>query len=231
MVFTTTSGATIDVETSEIVSVTVVEGRMIGDEFRRSDPNPTRLFFAPTGRSLKKGEGYLGVYEVLLPFVQYGITDRVSIGAGTPLVFGFGSDHPFWITPKVQVLDRPSTKASLGVMHFLNVGDGNLGIAYGVVTQGHADSALTVGLGYAYERSYGESDGAAVAMVGGEHRVRRGMKIITENYLFQDGGLASVGVRFMGERLSADLGLVTPLGVGDILFFPIVNFVWSFSGR
>ena len=231
VVFITTSGATIAVETSQVVSVRVVEGRMIAGEFRRADPNPTRLFFTPTGRSLKKGDGYFGVYEILLPFVQYGITDRISIGAGTPLIFGAGSEHPFWVTPKVQVIDRRLTKASLGIMHFLNVGDGNLGIAYGVVTQGHADSALTMGLGYAYERSYGESNGAGVAMVGGEHRVRRGIKVITENYFFSEGGLVSLGVRLMGERLSADLGLVAPLGVDEIFVFPIVNFVWSFSRR
>ncbi len=229
LVFITTAGATIEVETSQVVSVAVVEGRVVDGEFRRADSNPTRLFFAPTGRSLKRGEAYLGVYQILLPFVQFGVTDRISIGGGTPLIFGLGSDHPFWITPKVQVIDRPSTKVALGVLHFLNVGDGNLGIAYGAVTQGHTDSAATFGLGYAYERSYGENSGAAVAMVGGEHRFRRSMKIVTENYFFNEGGLVSVGVRWMGERLSADLGLAAPLGVDEVFVFPIVNFVWSFS--
>jgi hypothetical protein len=231
LVFITTAGATIEVETSQVASVGLVEGRIVDGEFRRADSNPTRLFFAPTGRSLKRGEAYLGVYQILLPFVQFGITDRISIGGGTPLLFGLGSEHPFWVTPKVQVIDRPSTKVSLGVLHFLNVGDGNLGIAYGVVTQGHTDSALTFGLGYAYERSYGENSGAAVAMAGGEHRFRRSMKIVTENYFFSEGGLVSVGVRWMGEHLSADLGLAAPLGVDEIFVFPIVNFVWSFSRR
>src|SRR5688572_33200507 len=102
--FMTTAGATIEVQIAEIVSVRPVTGRIVGGEFWRADPNPTRLFFGPTGRSLKQGSGYVGVYEVLLPFVQVGLTDRISIGAGTPLVCCNGGDQPFWVTPKVQFL-------------------------------------------------------------------------------------------------------------------------------
>ena len=228
--FRTTAGAVIAVERAQIVSVRAAAGRIVNGEFRPADPNPTRLFFAPTGRSLKRGEGYVGVYEILLPFVQVGVTDRISVGAGTPLIFGFDGEHPFWFTPKAQVLNLEKTQAAVGIMHFMNVGDGSFGIAYGVVTQGSADSAITLGAGYAYER-YGENDGAGVAMVGGEHRVSRGVKVITENYVWSGGGIATAGVRWMGGRLSADLALAVPFGAGEVVAFPIVNFVYSFKKR
>jgi hypothetical protein len=227
--FRTASGAMIDVDPAQIVTLRIAGGRVVNGEFRPADPNPTRLFFGPTARSLRQGTAYVGVYEIFLPFVQVGLTDRISIGAGTPLIFGSGSAHPFWVTPKVQVLASRSTQASLGVLHFMNVGDGSLGIAYGVVTQGSTDSALTAGIGYAYERSYDEKQGAAVVMIGGEHRVTRGMKLVTENYLWNGGGFAMGGVRWMGEHLSADLGLVVPLGADSVFVFPMVNFVWSIS--
>jgi hypothetical protein len=227
--FRTTSGASIDVETVDVVSVVRVEGRVVEGEFRRADPNPTRLFFAPTGRSLPRGAAYLGVYEILLPFVQVGLTDRISIGGGTPLIFGGGSEHPFWITPKVQVLAAKSTNAAVGVLHFMNVGDGSLGVAYGVITQGSADSALSFGAGYAYERSFDDDGGAALVMIGAEHRLTRGIKFVTENYVWRTGGMGSAGVRWLGERLSADLGLVVPLGSDTLVAFPIVNVVWRFS--
>src|SRR4051812_703711 len=114
--FTTTAGATLQVQTREIVSVHAVSGTVSGGEFRRADPNPTRLFFGPTGRSLKQGAAYAGVYEIMLPFVQVGITDRISFGAGTPLIFGDGSAHPFWITPKVQLYSGAAAQVSVGVM-------------------------------------------------------------------------------------------------------------------
>src|SRR5437868_7370858 len=176
--FVTTAGATIEVQAAEIVSVHAVNGRVVDDDFRRADPNPTRLFFGPTARSLKQGTGYFGVYEIVLPFVQVGLTDRISFGAGTPLIFGDASAHPFWITPKVQVYASESVQASVGVMHFLNVGDGNFGIAYVVGTRGTTDSAVTGGVGYAYDRSYSSKNGAAVVMIGAEHRITRGMKIL-----------------------------------------------------
>jgi hypothetical protein len=227
--FRTTAGATLEVQAADIVSVHPVSGTVSGGEFRRADPNPTRLFFGPTARSLKQGTGYAGVYEIILPFVQVGITDRISFGAGTPLIFGDGGAHPFWITPKVQVYSGGAAQVSVGVMHFLNVGDGNLGIAYVVATRGSTDSAVTGGVGYAYDRTYDSKNGAPVAMIGGEHRVTRGMKVMTENYIFNGGGILTGGVRWMGEHFSADLALVVPTDRGSTVSFPLVNVVSSFS--
>ena len=227
--FVTTAGATIEVQAAEIVSVHAVNGRVVAGEFRRVDPNPTRLFFGPTGRSLKQGTGYFGVYEILLPFVQVGLTDRISFGAGTPLIFGDGSAHPLWITPKAQLYAGESVQASVGVMHFLNVGDGNFGVAYVVGTKGTTDSAVTGGVGYAYDRSYNSTNGAAVVMVGAEHRITRGMKILSENYIFNGGGILTGGVRWLGERFAADLALVVPTDGVSTVAFPLVNVVYSFS--
>jgi len=192
-------------------------------EVMPADPNPTRLFFAPTGRSLKQGEATFGVYEVVMPFVQYGITDRISIGGGTPFFFGTGVGQPVWVTPKVQVLKTRSTQGSVGVLHLMNMGDYNAGIAYGVVTQGIADAAVTVGAGYAYSSEDESRVGAPVVMLGGEKRLSRRLKFVTENYWFSGVGLASGGLRLMGDRLSADLGLVSPIGADGFFVFPMVN--------
>ncbi len=224
--FRTLAGATLTIDAADIVSLTTVEGRASGTEFWKDDPNPTRLFFGPTGRPLKRGDVYLGVYEIFIPFVQAGITDRFSIGAGTPLIFGGGGDRPFWLTPKFTVIARPKTQVAVGAMHMMNIDGDSLGVAYGAMTQGTRDTAFTVGVGYAYEEF--EDSGAPVVMIGGEHRVHRHVKLVTENYVFREGGIASAGVRFMTGRLSADLGLATPLGVDDVFVFPMVNFVWTF---
>jgi hypothetical protein len=224
--FRTLAGATLTIDTADIVSLATVEGRASGTEFWKDDPNPTRLFFGPTGRPLKRGDVYLGVYEIFIPFVQVGITDRFSIGGGTPLIFGGGGDRPFWLTPKFTVIARPKTQVAVGAMHMMNIDGDSLGVAYGALTQGTRDTALTVGVGYAYAEY--EDSGAPVVMIGGEHRVHRHVKLVTENYIFEEGGIASAGVRFMTGRLSADLGLATPLGVDEFFVFPMVNFVWTF---
>ena len=225
--FRTSAGVVMDVEIALVRAVHPITGTVVNGEFWPADANPTRLFFAPTGRSLKKGEAYFGVYEIMLPFVHYGVTDRLSIGGGTPLFFGGGSGQPFWFTPKFKVASGKSADLSVGVLHFVNMGDASVGIAYAVATQGTTDAAFTVGGGYAYASEDQRRAGAPVVMVGAEKRISRRLKFVTENYWFSGVGLASGGVRFMGERLSADLGLVSPLGVDEAFVFPMVNFVWK----
>jgi hypothetical protein len=169
---------------------------------------------------------YLGVYEFMLPFVQVGVTDRISIGGGTPLFFGEGdSGHPFWITPKVQVIRREKTQVAVGALHGFIPGAGHGGIAYAVGTYGNAASSFTAGAGVAYS---GDGPGAGLAMIGGEMQVRRNVKFITENYIWRGGHtVVTGGVRFFGESLSADLALALPITEGFYLM-PVVNFVRIF---
>lgn len=191
------------------------------------DPNTTRLFFGPTARSLPRGASYFGVFELLVPIAQVGVTDRFSLGGGTPLLFGMSEgERPFWITPKVKVLDTGSTQAALGALHVFSVDGHSVGIAYAVGTAGTADASVTGGAGLAYD---GEGGRALVVMVGAERRVGRGTKLLTENYVWAGGnGLVMAGVRFFGDRLSADVGVGVPIGTGEIFTFPVVNFVYVF---
>ena len=227
LTFRTHAGATVAVRRGDIASLRKVSGSILAGEFLPPDPNTTRLFFAPTGRSLKKGQVYLGIYEFVIPFVQVGITDRLSIGGGTPLVFGIEEwDRPFWITPKYEVLDVRDTQVSVGVMQVFDTdGDGG-GIAYGVVSRGTDVRSFTAGGGFAYGNDGGR---AGVLMLGGEARLSRSVKAITENYIWKGGnGVVTAGVRFFGERLSADLALAVPIGADGLIAFPLINFVYVF---
>ena len=226
VVLQTQAGTIVTAKRDEIASLEQVSMHMIDGRFIPSDPNATRLFFGPTGRSLAKGTTYLGVYEFLMPFVQVGVTDRLSIGGGTPLVFGLqGGGRPFWVTPKLQLVNTADTQLAVGAFHvFDSNGDG--GVGYMVGTHGGADASVTVGAGLAYG-SGGSRSG--VLMAGGERQVRRNMKLMTENYVWKDGnGVASAGVRFFSDRLSADLAIAVPIGADGLFAFPVVNFVYVF---
>jgi hypothetical protein len=238
-VFRLVTGATIEVAHDDVVLLRVAQGAVDAARFWPADANATRLFFAPTGRALPRGEGYVGVYQVLLPFVQVGVTDRFSMGGGTPLVFGFDGGHPVWLTPKLQFYSSPRVQAATGVMHVVGVDGGQAGIAYGVVTAGSGDGAVTAGAGWGYRSGFdddgyasnGDDDNgdALIVMLAAERRVSRRLKWITENYVFPDGGILSGGVRFIGDRLSADIALAAPLGTDGFFVWPVVNFVWTFE--
>jgi hypothetical protein len=225
--FRTISGTLVTPLRADIVSLNPITGLVRDGEFLADDPNRTRLFFGPTGRALPRGQVYFGTFEFMLPWVQVGVTDRFSIGGGTPLMFGFDeSERPFWITPRVQLVNRPRFNAGAGAIHLLNLDGGSAGIVYGVTTTGTPSSSLTVGAGLAYAADGGR---APVVMIGGDHRIRRNLKLITENYVWEGaGGMVSGGVRFIGDRLSADVGLAIPLNADELIAFPIVNFVYVF---
>ena len=107
------AGTVVVARRDDIDAINQVTGDLVDGRSVPADPNATRLFFGPTGRSLARGQTYLGVYEFLMPFVQVGITDRLSIGGGTPLVFGFDdSDRPFWLTPKLQLISTARVRRS-----------------------------------------------------------------------------------------------------------------------
>jgi len=221
------SGVEMEVSFAQVRSLKSAAGEVVAGEFWRADPNQTRLFFGPTARPLKKGTGYLAVYEILMPFVGVGVTDNLILAGGSPLFFGGEGSRPFWVAPKFTFLDTENTQAAVGVLAFA-VEDESAGIIYGVLTRGGTKASFTVGMGYGYVNDDLAENPAF--MVGGEIRTSRRIKFVTENYLFPGGtGLVSAGPRFFGERLSADLGLMAPVGWdGDFFVFPLINFVWNF---
>jgi hypothetical protein len=188
--------------------------------------NTTRLFYAPTARSLPKGQVYLGAYAVVIPFMQVGVTDRFSIGGGTPLLFGMDDfEQPFWITPKLQVINTGRTQIAVGAFHAFADGHSG-GLGYGVVTTGSEDASVTIGAGMTYAI---DGPDVAIVMVGGEKRILRNIKLVTENYIWRGGeGTVIGGLRFLWRRLSADVGVAVPVGMSSIAVFPIFNVAYTF---
>jgi hypothetical protein len=170
------------------------------------DSSDTRLLLGPTARSLKRGEAYIDDVGLFFPSVQVGLSDRFSIGAGTPVALPFtdvGPGDAVWVTPKMQVLTRRKTQAAVGLVHVAALGH-HAGLAYGVATHGTPDAAVTIGFGLAYPQF---ERPRPVALVGAEKRVSPHVKLITENYLSMRYGDAFIsgGVRFIRRRRTLDL--------------------------
>jgi hypothetical protein len=200
----------------------VVELRQLGRGAMRAGvywpPNPgdTRLFFAPTGRMLERGEGYFSdTYIFFVNFVG-GITSRVTFGGGFSI---FPSDdfsqNVFYLTPKVGLVQSSNFNLAAGALigfagfdGFDGDGEiGSFGIVYGVGTAGSPDASFSVGLGTGYGGGgFGDSP---ILMIGGEKRVSRRVSLLTENYIAgADDVLVSYGLRFFGDRLSVDFAFL-----------------------
>ena len=224
-------GDTIDLPASQVERVREVRGSMVDGRFFRADPNETRLFFGPTARTIPAGDAYLGVFELYLPFLAYGVTDRITLAGGAPLVFGDDLPLILYLAPKLQLVRTDQVTASVGSLSFLLPDEEeSLGVVYAVATAESGDgmSSFTFGGGWGYAE--GEVADDAVIMLGGDLRTSRSIKLLSENYFFtgEDIQLLSFGLRFVGERLSADLGLALPVDGEIEIALPLVNFVYSF---
>jgi hypothetical protein len=204
----------------------------------RSDPNDTRLMFAETGRPLQKGAGYFSNHYVLFPGFSYGLTDHLSVSGGMSVVPGFGlHDQAYYVSSKLGFRPSPKTALALGVLYAGGTEeDYGAALLYGVATFGTPDRSLSLGIGHGatrereelygpdYEylgsRSYWDSRAAPILMVGGSVRLSDHLLLLSESWLFlgDDFQLSDqpfgVAIRFHGDRLSADVGLVL---VGDVL--------------
>jgi hypothetical protein len=222
------AGGTLVVSRSQVRSVTTVRGQLRDGDFWAQDLNETRLFFAPTARTLPRGAGYLSTYMIILPFVGYGLTDAVTLSGGVIPFFGDGMPLIGYAAPKVRVLATETMQAAVGGIGFFSTdASESVGIVYGVTSFGRSsDAAVSLGAGFGYAGA--EMANTPVLMAGFETRTSRRTKLISENWLFpRDGVLLSLGPRFMGERMSGDLGFVMPLFGGATGIFPVVNFVWN----
>jgi len=191
------------------------------------NPNSTRLFFAPSGQMLKKGEGYVSDYELFFPGIAYGVTDNISIGGGFSLLPASASDQAYYFTPKVGFSVTEKVHLAAGVL-FAGTKGGTGGVYYAVGTLGDGNGSVTLGGGYGF--AGGKIERKPVGMLGAEKRISRRISIVTENYLLpvtRDNILYSFGLRFMGEKITTDLALFN-VANSHIIGFPWVDFVFRF---
>jgi len=231
--FRTLSDIDLIIKRDQIMSITPLIGTISGKMYYRTDPNSTRLLFAPTARSLKSGQGYIALYELFLPFIAVGIGDMVTLSGGISLMPG-APEQLYYLAPKITPIQLENLDLAAGIIHFDITGDeggDGLGIVYTVGTWGPSTSALTFGLGWGYAGD--DVANEPVVMIGGELQLSNSFKLITENWFppVGDFALISFGFRFFGERMASDIGFFFPAGANmeGFPFFPWVNLVYNFG--
>lgn len=221
---------------SNVSSVTNVLSSSIHDGvYWPDDPNMTRLFFAPTGRTLKKGEGYFANHWLFLMDGYTGVTDRLTLGGAMTLFpsDNFLKNNVYFISPKFAITRSERFHSAVGVFAGMapfvdEVGSNNsFGIAYGVATWGGENGGVTVGTGFGFAE--GKMARNPMVMVGGTRRVSKHVAFVTENWLFPnvDNPITTLGISTVSDKMSWDLGFVTVLGVGVIVPVPWIGVAWK----
>ena len=233
----------------ELRSVAPAEIR--GKEYWFPDANETRLFFAPTGRMLKKGEGYYSNTYLLLQNFVGAPSDKFTFGGGFSIVPGdnFFEQNVYYLTPKLGVYNTPKNNVAVGALigmvpglSYFDDGPDSFGILDGVAPRGGPDASITAGMGYGFQN--GDLQDRPLFMLGGATRASRRISFVTENYLAwmeeeeflgctgiggcqyrtksRFEGLLSYGLRFMGEKISTDFAL---LNATSEFIFPGIPYI------
>lgn len=203
--------------------------------------NGNRLFFAPTARNLRQGEGALQSLNLYIIGANYGLTDNFSVGLLFSALPGVPLRRQFLaITPKIatRIAEKWQVGAGLLYLRIPDLGQSQgafgVGLGYGVVTYGSADDNLTMGLGYGF--SGGQIGSTPVVQIGGQKRVSRRVSLISENYLIANsnsgmGGL--YGVKINWRRTSLGLGAVyvLPYDQGELFSSYVIPIYYDFTFR
>ena len=188
----------------------------------------TQLFLMPTGRTLPKGHAYLKGVGLGMPIVQGGVTDRFSIGIGTPILpLGEGLVMCVLVTPKFQVQRSDTHSTSVGVIEALT-SEGSGGVAYVAHTVELSRGAIHVTAMSPLLHGIGAR--AILLMVGGERYINDHVTFMTENYIAAGGlPMISGGVRLKAPHTTWDLGLMVPVGLGfGMRPAPMISGGWKF---
>ncbi|MEW5922811.1 MAG: hypothetical protein AB1746_02360 [Candidatus Zixiibacteriota bacterium] len=202
------------------------------------NPNQTRLIISPTGRMLKRGQGYFNDIYIFFPNVAYGITDNITMGAGITIFPGVDLEKQImFFTPKIGIsaIENFSLAVSGLIFRIPKAYDWDnedamaVGIIFGTGTYGTPDKSVSFGLGYGFVDD--ELGDKPAVMFGGEYRFARRASFVSENWIFPntDNPLISYGIRLFGEQMAVDLGFFNTFGEDmPAVGIPYVDFVYNF---
>ena len=196
------------------------------------NPNYSRYFISP-GIQLNKGDGYYQNVDLSINTASYGITDFFSIGGGLELYSTLHGQPIFLLTPKLGFKVSKSFWLGGGILYINStaaLGDfGGLGIAYGTATYGNTNNNITAGIGWGYfDTRWSDKP---VITISGMTRISRRFGLVTENWFVPNYSIFTYGVRFIGEKISVDIGLVNSKDIakGFKLGLPFfLDFVFKF---
>lgn len=103
-------------------------------------------------------------------------------------------------------------------------------MAYGVMTVGSTKASFTGGLAWGFIE--GDFSNTPTLMLGAEFQTSNSTKFITENWFpaKSDVAIISFGIRFFGESIAGDFGLMrsTASTGGGFPFLPWIGFAYNF---
>jgi hypothetical protein len=193
----------------------------------------TRYLSNGSAFQLRRGQAYYRNSQLLLNQVDAGITDNWSIGTGVIPAFIFSSPTPVWVSSKVSTTllsDNIRVAASGAIGTSIGEVDSWSTLAQGLVTFGHSDQHFTVNVGQA---NIDDLIQTTFINFSGSTRLVKSYYLLTENYILIDEEqptvMASLGGRWIGQKIIFDIGVFGELDEGRLGVLPWVNLTFPFN--
>ena len=223
-----------------------IRENIIGGKVVYPNPHPSRYFYTPSALPMDKGEIYIQTVYGAVYQVQFGITDKFSLGATTTIV-----GTPLALTTKYSIpVDEKNTFAVGGLAGFVGWGSRvSLGIGFGTYTYGTKESNITLGAGLGWVRdgdvaNYGptgerispfsETTSTGIFSIAGNKRLSRNLSIMGEFWYVPESRIFFGGPCFRlynNKKSTFDLGIWTIGGISDVSvpIFPVFSYTFKFE--
>ena len=220
------SGVVSVIPKTQIVEITKLKGKIIGNEYYKPDPADNRLMALPTGRPLKSGDVQFNAVELIFPHLIIGASDFLSIGfGGLPFVSSGGGTFIYYMSAKLTPINLKNIAVSIGGAIVGSTStNGIVGVTYAVSTFGTFQNSLTTGMFFAFSKD--ELYNRPAILIGGQTRISKSASLLSENVILFGNEtesfimFPSLGIRFSGEKLAADFGTYAVIK-SDSFFYPI----------
>ena len=196
------------------------------------DKSDNRMILAPTGRTIKQGQVQIAAMVVIpflaLPTVHVGITDYINVGVGISVPVGL-----YYFAPKVRFLKTEAISMSAGMLWCPKQESSSFesfSIAYIASSIGNQDASLNIGVGYNFTEDL--FDKKPIVQVGGDVRLGKGFKLISENWVIVGEAIPilSAGFRAFYDFINFDLlAVFVPSKDFPLPFYPIASIGFNFD--
>lgn len=206
-----------------------------------SDPTTFRTILTPSARSVGKGRGFVGSYDVAGIIAGYGLTDRVTlIAGGLYAPPGVGDALAVSVGGKYEIHREENFRIAAGLQtNFSSTEESDIlsGAFYTTANYGNVDRAVNLTAGYSWRRHTPADTGIApfsrqalLAGVSGDVRFARNWKVAGEMFVIQDTDYQPIAItlRYFDKRFALDAGVAVDLVPEDGLVpLPVLSAVWT----
>lgn len=199
--------------------------------YRASD---NTLFILPTGDVVPKGTHQLNSFQLFFVGYNYGVTDRLQVGAFAFFPFSVSIfRESFSVSAKYNFYR--SNRFSLSGMGVIFPANGvTLAVASG--TYAINKTRLHAGFGTGFIVDDPNDAAPLIAILGVDHNLSDRVSLMSEysslasSFIDDASGIFSVGARFHFENGNIDFGGMRPSGTGgDFLAFPFIRGTIEFN--